>query len=101
MMTAAGSTRRCALGRRCQCRHCISAALSGRPRARHGALPCRRRRRRAGRLLTAKLTENFGKSFVIENRGGANGNIGTEAVGKSPKDGYTLLFTGAGFVTNP
>ena len=55
----------------------------------------------AGRLLTARLTENFGKSFVIENRGGANGNIGTEAVGKSPKDGYTLLFTGAGFVTNP
>ena len=38
---------------------------------------------------------------MIENRGGANGNIGTEAVAKSPKDGYTLLFTGAGFVTNP
>jgi tripartite-type tricarboxylate transporter receptor subunit TctC len=55
----------------------------------------------AGRLLAARLTEHFGKSFVIENRGGANGNIGTEAVAKSPKDGYTLLFTGAGFVTNP
>src|SRR3954470_7042128 len=55
----------------------------------------------AGRLLATRLTENFGKSFVIENRGGANGNIGTEAVAKSPKDGYTLLFTGAGFVTNP
>src|SRR5579862_7251546 len=55
----------------------------------------------AGRLLTAKLTESFGKSFVIENRGGANGNIGTEAVAKSAKDGYTLLFTVAGFVTNP
>src|SRR5258706_6821469 len=55
----------------------------------------------AGRLLTTKLTESFGKSFVIENRGGANGNIGTEAVAKSAKDGYTLLFTGAGFVTNP
>ena len=55
----------------------------------------------AGRLLGAKLTEAFGKSFVVENRGGANGNIGTEAVAKSPKDGYTLLFTGAGFVTNP
>ena len=55
----------------------------------------------AGRLLGAKLTEDFGKSFIIENRGGANGNIGTEVVAKSPKDGYTLLFTGAGFVTNP
>jgi tripartite-type tricarboxylate transporter receptor subunit TctC len=55
----------------------------------------------AGRLLATRLSENFGKSFVIENRGGANGNIGTEVVAKSPKDGYTLLFTGAGFVTNP
>ena len=55
----------------------------------------------AGRLLCARLTEDLGKSFIIENRGGANGNIGTEAVAKSPKDGYTLLFTGAGFVTNP
>ena len=54
----------------------------------------------AGRILATRLTESFGKSFVIENRGGANGNIGTEAVAKSAKDGYTLLFTGAGFVTN-
>ena len=55
----------------------------------------------AGRLLATRLTEGFGKSFVIENRGGANGNIGTEVVAKSARDGYTLLFTGAGFVTNP
>jgi tripartite-type tricarboxylate transporter receptor subunit TctC len=55
----------------------------------------------AGRILAQKLAENFGKPFVIENRGGANGNIGTEAAAKSPNDGYTLLFTGAGFVTNP
>jgi tripartite-type tricarboxylate transporter receptor subunit TctC len=55
----------------------------------------------AARILTTRLSENFGKSFVIENRGGANGNIGTELVAKAPKDGYTLLFTGAGFVTNP
>src|SRR5258706_1063316 len=54
----------------------------------------------AGRLLTTKLTESFGKSFVIENRGGANGNIGTEAVAKSAKDGYTLLFPGLVFVTS-
>ena len=55
----------------------------------------------AGRILSRALTESLGKSFVIENRSGANGNIGTEAAAKSPPDGYTLLFTGAGFVTNP
>ncbi len=53
------------------------------------------------RIVSQKLTEHLGKSFVIENRGGANGNIGTEIAAKSPKDGYTLLITGAGFVTNP
>ncbi len=55
----------------------------------------------AGRILAQKLAEGFGKPFVIENRGGANGNIGTEAAAKSANDGTTLLFTGAGFVTNP
>ena len=55
----------------------------------------------AGRILAQSLAESFGKPFVIENRGGANGNIGTETVARSPGDGYTLLFTGAGLVTNP
>jgi tripartite-type tricarboxylate transporter receptor subunit TctC len=55
----------------------------------------------AGRILVQKLSDSFGKTFVIENRGGANGNIGTEAAAKSASDGSTLLFTGAGFVTNP
>jgi tripartite-type tricarboxylate transporter receptor subunit TctC len=55
----------------------------------------------AGRILVHKLAESLGKPFLIENRGGANGNIGTEAAAKSPNDGATLLFTGAGFVTNP
>ena len=55
----------------------------------------------AGRILAQKLTEGFGKPFLIENRGGANGNIGTETAAKSLNDGATLLFTGAGFVTNP
>jgi len=55
----------------------------------------------AGRILAQKLSESFGKTFVIENRGGANGNIGTEVAAKSASDGATLLFTGAGFVTNP
>jgi tripartite-type tricarboxylate transporter receptor subunit TctC len=55
----------------------------------------------AGRILAQKLSEGFGKPFLIENRGGANGNIGTEAAAKSASDGSILLFTGAGFVTNP
>ena len=54
-----------------------------------------------GRFLTQKLYDSFGKTFPIENRSGANGNIGTELAAKSAKDGYTLLFTGAGLVTNP
>jgi len=55
----------------------------------------------AGRILAQKLGESLGQPFVIENRGGANGNIGTELAAKARNDGYTLLFTGAGFVTNP
>jgi tripartite-type tricarboxylate transporter receptor subunit TctC len=55
----------------------------------------------AGRILAQKLSDSFGKAFLIENRGGANGNIGTEAAARSANDGTVLLFTGAGFVTNP
>jgi tripartite-type tricarboxylate transporter receptor subunit TctC len=44
-----------------------------------------------GRTLSAKLQEALGQPFVVENRTGAGGNIGAEAVAKSPADGYTLL----------
>jgi tripartite-type tricarboxylate transporter receptor subunit TctC len=44
-----------------------------------------------GRTLATKLQESFAQPFVVENRSGAAGNIGTEAVAKSPADGYTLL----------
>ena len=44
-----------------------------------------------GRTLSAKLQDAFGQPFVVENRTGAGGNIGAEAVAKSPADGYTLL----------
>ena len=46
------------------------------------------------RLLGPWLSQRLGQPFVIENRPGAGGNIGTEAVGKSPPDGYTLLSVG-------
>lgn len=52
---------------------------------------------------TAKgLTEAFGKTFIIDNRGGAGGNIGSEYASKQAADGYTLLITSGGpIVINP
>ena len=46
-----------------------------------------------GRLVSQKLGEKLGVSTVVENRAGAGGNIGTQAVAKAAKDGYTLLMT--------
>src|SRR5215813_14446112 len=45
------------------------------------------------RLLGSWLSERLGQPFVIENRTGAGGNIGTEAVVHAPADGYTLHLT--------
>ncbi len=45
------------------------------------------------RALTPKLSEYLGHGFVIDNRSGASGTIGTEAVAKAAPDGYTLLAT--------
>ena len=52
------------------------------------------------RTVTPKMAETFGQPFVIENRAGAGGNIGTEAVAKSPADGYTLLVASASTAIN-
>src|SRR4051812_42620599 len=43
------------------------------------------------RTMTAKMSEDLGKPFIIENKSGAGGIIATDAVAKSPPDGYTLL----------
>jgi tripartite-type tricarboxylate transporter receptor subunit TctC len=43
------------------------------------------------RLMGEWLTERLGQQFIIENKPGASGNIGTETVAKAPADGYTLL----------
>jgi len=54
-----------------------------------------------GRLVGQKLGEVLGKPVVIDNRAGANGMIGSEAVARSSRDGHTLLVNGANFVTTP
>ena len=48
------------------------------------------------RALGAKLSTSLGQSIVIDNKGGAGGLLGADAVAKSPADGYTLLFSSAG-----
>jgi tripartite-type tricarboxylate transporter receptor subunit TctC len=47
------------------------------------------------RLIGQWLSERFGQPFIIENRAGAGGNVGTEVVVKAAPDGYTLLMVGS------
>jgi tripartite-type tricarboxylate transporter receptor subunit TctC len=54
----------------------------------------------AARLMAQWLTERLGQQFVIDNRPGANSNIGTEAVVRAPPDGYTLLLVSAANAIN-
>ena len=44
------------------------------------------------RLIAAKLTDALGQQFIVENRVGASGSIGTGYVAKSAPDGYTFVF---------
>ena len=54
------------------------------------------------RWIAAELQSALGKSFVVENKGGASGIIGTQQVARAEPDGHTLLFTISGFlVTSP
>src|SRR5262249_1916589 len=83
-----------------------AAALSVAPRiARAQAYPARPVRIVVGfapagvaditaRLIGQWLSERLGQQFVIDNRPGAGGNIGTETVVRAPADGYTLLLCG-------
>ena len=52
------------------------------------------------RLFAPRFTEALGQPFVVENRPGFGGNIGTELVAKAPPDGYTLLMTTAAHAIN-
>ena len=55
----------------------------------------------AARVIAQKLSEKVGQQFIIENIGGAGGNLGMAAAAKSPGDGYTILFASSSIVVNP
>lgn len=53
------------------------------------------------RLLLQKMSERLGANFVIDNRAGAGGTIGSEIVAKAPADGYTILVASSSHTINP
>ena len=53
------------------------------------------------RLIGQKLSEKLGQQFVVENIGGAGGNIGMGNAAKAAGDGYTILFVSSSYVVNP
>lgn len=53
------------------------------------------------RIMAAKLAERLGQPGIVENRGGAGGNVGHDAAAKSAPDGYTLVFVVPAVITNP
>ena len=53
------------------------------------------------RSISQRITDSWGQTVVIDNRPGANTNIGTAAAAKSPPDGYTLLMTVNNLTINP
>src|SRR6476659_8392335 len=55
----------------------------------------------AARLVNTQLGDALGKPVIVENRGGAGGNIAIAAIKRLPADGYTLLVCSSAFVVNP
>jgi tripartite-type tricarboxylate transporter receptor subunit TctC len=53
------------------------------------------------RSIAQKLSEAWGVSVIVDNRGGANGTIGAAAVAKAPPDGNTIIVVPSGFAVNP
>ncbi len=51
------------------------------------------------RVLAARLTEEFGQQFVVDNRGGAGGSIGAEIAARANPDGYTIIVLASSYAT--
>jgi tripartite-type tricarboxylate transporter receptor subunit TctC len=54
-----------------------------------------------GRVIAERLSASLGQPVVIENRGGAGGNVGAEAAAKSPPDGYTIVLVAPSLAISP
>ena len=54
-----------------------------------------------GRLIAERLGANLGQPVIVENRGGAGGNVGAEAAAKSPPDGYTMVLVAPSLAISP
>ena len=52
------------------------------------------------RVLAARLSQEFGQQFVVDNRAGAGGSIGTDIVVRANPDGYTLIIVATSYATN-
>src|SRR3982751_6071026 len=55
----------------------------------------------SARLVAAKLSEAFGQQFIVDNRSGAGGTLGTAAAARSSADGYTVIVVFDSHATNP
>ncbi len=53
------------------------------------------------RVIAKQLSEQLGQTFVVDNKGGANGNIGGQAVASSKADGYTILYNTSSLALSP
>jgi tripartite-type tricarboxylate transporter receptor subunit TctC len=54
----------------------------------------------AARIVAARLSDEFGQQFVVDNRAGAGGTIGAEAAVRAPADGYTVIVVSSSYATN-
>jgi tripartite-type tricarboxylate transporter receptor subunit TctC len=54
-----------------------------------------------GRQIAISFSKILGQSVIVENKPGANGNLATDSVRRSPPDGYTIFYTSIGHDTNP
>jgi tripartite-type tricarboxylate transporter receptor subunit TctC len=88
------------------------AAFAPQPAAAHGSYPTKPVRvivsftagsatDIVGRVVGAKLSEYWGQPVIVENRSGAGGSIGSNAVAKAEPDGYTLLINSSAHTVNP